>query len=85
MTDLPLVTNWKDILKQAWSVKLASIAALLGGLGQSTAFIPPLLLNMTPGQMAFAGLALGALSALFSAGAVFARIVDQGLAPKAAP
>lgn len=80
---MTFVTNWKDILKQAWSVKLMTISSFFAGLGQATAYVPPLMLGLSAEQMTFGGAVLGSIAGILAAASIFARLLDQGLTPKA--
>lgn len=62
-----LISNWRDLLKKAWSLRLMALAALLSGLE----FVLPYLADVFP-RGAFA-----ALSFVTVAGAFVARLVAQ--------
>jgi hypothetical protein len=75
-----LVWNWKDVLKQAWSIKLGAVSALLGAFQQALALLPAGLFGLSPEAWAAVGTVIGALSVLFAALVAPARLIDQGLA-----
>lgn len=64
-----IVTNWRAILKHAWSIRLIILAGLLTGL---EALVPdlPLILNLTDRQFS-------AINFAVVAGAFMARLVAQ--------
>lgn len=64
-----LVSNWRDVLKRAWSVRLILLAALLSGVEVALPFLDGYL-PVPPGVFA-------ALSLVTTAGAFIARIVAQ--------
>lgn len=75
-----LVWNWKDVLKEAWSVRLGTGSALLALIQQSFALLPAGLFGLSPEAWAAVGTVIGALSVLFAALVGPARLIDQGLA-----
>lgn len=75
-----LVWNWKDVLKEAWSVKFGAISALLGASQQALTLLPAGLFGLSPEAWGAVGTAIGALSVLFAALVAPARLIDQGLA-----
>lgn len=64
---MKLVPDWKKVLKRAWSVRLASVAAVLGGLEVAMQQLQP---SFPSGRFAMA-------AALVSAAAALARVVAQ--------
>lgn len=75
-----LVWNWKDVLNEAWSIKLGAVSALLGAFQQGMALLPPGLFGLSPEAWTAVGTVIGALSVLFAALVAPARLIDQGLA-----
>ncbi len=75
-----LVWNWKDVLKQAWSVRFGAGSALLAVIQQSLALLPAGLFGLSPEAWAAIGTVIGALSVLLAALVAPARLIDQGLA-----
>ncbi|OJY09244.1 MAG: hypothetical protein BGO99_03400 [Nitrosospira sp. 56-18] len=75
-----LVWNWKDVLKEAWSVRLGAGSALLALIQQSLALLPAGLFGLSPEVWSAVGAVIGALSVLFAALVAPARLIDQGLA-----
>lgn len=63
-----LVTNWRVVLKHAWSIRLMALAALLTGLEAAWPYLD--WLPISKGLFAM-------LSAFVSAGAIYARLVAQ--------
>ncbi|MES0811287.1 hypothetical protein ABLO27_17510 [Roseibium sp. SCPC15] len=64
---MKLVTNWRRVLRRAWSVRLMMLAALLSGAEVALPFMGDFI---EPGRLAF-------LSALSTAGAFVARLLAQ--------
>lgn len=62
-----LVSNWKEIIRKAWSVRLAALAAVLAALEVAL----PLLEDSIPHGL------FAALSLVASKAAVVSRVVDQ--------
>lgn len=77
---MTLLGNWKEVLKKAWSVKLAAISSLFIGLQQAMPYVPAGLIGLTVEQSSAVGGVLGGLGGLFAALVVAARVFDQGLA-----
>jgi hypothetical protein len=75
-----LVWNWKDVLKEAWSIKLGAVSALLGAFQQALALLPAGLFGLSPEAWAAMGTVIGALSVLLAALVAPTRLIDQGLA-----
>lgn len=65
MRRMSLIPNWKNVLKKAWSVRLASVGAVLSA-GELVA-----------NQYAPAGGKLAAAGAVCGAAAVVVRVLDQ--------
>lgn len=63
-----LISNWRAVLRRAWSVRLIVIAGLLSGAEVALEYIDPTLLPTG---------AMAALSALVTCAALVARIVAQ--------
>ncbi|KZM47439.1 hypothetical protein [Labrenzia sp. OB1] len=64
---MTIVSDWRCVLKRAWSVRLIVFAALFSSAEVALPFLGDFI---SPGRMA-------ALSALATAGAIFARILAQ--------
>ncbi len=64
---MKLITDWKRIIKKAWSIRLLVIAGLLSG----TEMILPLFVESFPRGL------FAVLSFIFTAAAFVARIVAQ--------
>ena len=64
---MKLVTNWRRVLRRAWSVRLMMLAALLSGAEGALPFMGDFI---EPGRLAL-------LSALSTAGAFVARLLAQ--------
>lgn len=62
-----LVSNWRQVLKRAWSVRLLVIAAVLSGLEVALPILP---IAIAPGIFA-------ALTAITTAAALVARVMAQ--------
>ncbi|MES0880498.1 hypothetical protein [Roseibium sp. SCP14] len=62
-----LISNWRRVLRRAWSVRLMIFAALLSGAEVALPFLGDFI---EPGRLAL-------LSALSTAGAFVARILAQ--------
>ncbi len=69
-TELKLLDNWKQVLKKAWSVRFAIMAAIFSGL---EAFF----LGMQDGLFGLPHGTMIAISAIFSATSIYARVLDQ--------
>jgi len=67
---MQLLSNWKEVLTRAWSVRLLGLASILSGL--EVAF--PYLEGVFPVPQGL----FGALAGLCSAAALVARILAQG-------
>jgi GH24 family phage-related lysozyme (muramidase) len=67
---MKLVENWRAVIRGAWSVRLMVIAAILSALPVFFSLLNAQALGLSP-------VVFAALSALASAGAVVARIVQQ--------
>lgn len=76
---MKLLDDWKNVLKQAWSVKTSALAALFGGMQQAMPFIPPSLMGLTLEQATMIGAVFGALGVLFATLVPVVRVVDQGI------
>jgi len=76
---MTLIWNWKTVLGSAWSVRLGTISALLGGFQQAMGFVPAGFIGVTPAVWLAIGTVIGAFSVLCAALVVPARLVDQGL------
>lgn len=77
---MSLISNWKEVLTQAWSVKTAALSTLFGGMQQALPLIPAGLMGLTVEQSAMIGAVFGALSLLCAALVPVVRIFDQGIA-----
>lgn len=77
---MQLLDNWQEILKKAWSVKLAALSAIFSGVQQAMPYIPVGLIGLTAEQSAAIGGVFGALGGLCAALVSVARVFDQGLA-----
>jgi hypothetical protein len=77
---MTLIWNWQTVLGSAWSVRMGTISALLGGFQQAMGFVPAGFLGATPEVWAAIGTVFGALSVVCAALVVPARLIDQGLA-----
>lgn len=64
---MTLVEDWKQILRKAWSVRLAILAA---GFAALEVVLPILAPSMPPGYFAI-------LSAISASGTVLVRVLDQ--------
>lgn len=64
---MKLISDWRQVLKRAWSVRLMILAGLLSGIEVALPLIP---LQIEPGWFA-------ALSAIFTAAAFVARLLAQ--------
>ncbi len=64
-----LVDDWRAVLRRAWSIRLALLAALLSGL--------EVLLPILDGAIAIPHGVFAALAGLTSAAAFYARLVAQ--------
>ena len=67
---MTLISNWKEVLKKAWSIRFSIAAALFGGLEAVCASLDDSILGTPKGLLAGVG-------ALFAAGGIIARILDQ--------
>ena len=67
MRKLQLYTNWRTLVRKAWSIRFILIAGLLSGCEVALPFLP---LSMPQGCFA-------ALSAMFCCAAFIARVVAQ--------
>jgi hypothetical protein len=65
-----LASNWKDILKKAWSIKFIAIAALLSAGEAAVSFLPAVFPMVSSGVLALA--TMGICFAAF-----VARIIAQ--------
>lgn len=79
---MTLIPNWKEVLKKAWSVKLAALSALFTGMKDAMAYVPADLVGASPELLTAIGDVLGGIAGVFAAGVVVARILDQGLVVK---
>ena len=77
---MKLLDNWKEIIKQAWSVRLAALATLFTSMQQMIPYLPAYLVGLTVEQSTAIGTAFGALGALFTALVAVVRVFDQGIA-----
>ena len=68
---MALITDWKDVLKKAWSVKFMLMAALLSGCEVAVQFIEPTIAEMMPKGM------FASLAGFVTAGALVARVLAQ--------
>ena len=82
---MKLISNWWEVLKRAWSVKLGALSALFAGLHGSLVVMQPGVIGLTVEQSANMGGVFLALSGLFAALVPFARVTDQGLAVPTVP
>lgn len=64
---MALKPNWKTLLRKAWSIRLAAIAALLSGCE----VVLPLYSDSIPRNL------FAALSGLVTVGAIVARVISQ--------
>lgn len=64
-----LVTNWFDVLRRAWSVRLFVLLAFLGGLDAAWPFIS--------GLLPFPAWVLAVLTILVAGLGIVARVVTQ--------
>ena len=71
------VSNWRAVLRYAWSVRLMILAAILSGLEVVLQLLPMLGVELPIPPMTFA-----ALSGLVTVAALFARFVAQDLGGK---
>jgi hypothetical protein len=76
---MTLIWNWQTVLGSAWSVRLGTFSALLGGFQQAAGFIPAGFLGLSPEVWTAVGAVFGALSILCAALVVPARLIDQKL------
>jgi hypothetical protein len=67
-----LVSNWSDILMKAWSVRLMFAAAAVDGIAVAWPEIMGAM-GLTPVQTVLISIAL-------SGAAIWARVIDQGIA-----
>lgn len=77
---MSLISNWKEVLTQAWSVKTGALSALFGGMQQALPLFPAGLMGLTADQSAMMSAVFGALSLLCAALVPVVRVFDQGLA-----
>ena len=70
---LHLHTEWKQILKKAWSLRLSLLASLFAGAEAAIPFIDPDRFGIPPGVMA-------AVASFVASGAALSRVIAQ---PKA--
>lgn len=64
-----LVTNWRAVLRYAWTVRLALLAALLNGVVVTVSIIT--------GALAVPPVWLAALNGLLTVALAIVRIIDQ--------
>lgn len=77
-----LISNCKDVLQKAWSVRFAALSALFAGLQHTAEALPIAFFGINSDLMPAVGGVLGAIGGVFAALVVVARVVDQGLAAK---
>lgn len=73
---MTLIENWQEVLTKAWSVKLDALAAIAWGIQQQF----PFTLFFSAEVSSAIGGVLMAVGGLFTASAIVARLLDQGLA-----
>lgn len=67
---MTLITNWKEVLKKAWSIKFAIAAAVFSGLEAVFMALEGTVPDVPQGLVAGMG-------ATFAAGGIVARVLDQ--------
>jgi len=67
---IDFLSNWKEILRRAWSIRFAIIASMLSMVEALFLFLERTVLNYPPGL--FAG-----IGALFSVLSIAARLLNQ--------
>jgi hypothetical protein len=65
-----LLPDWREIIRDAWSIRLIIIAGILSGLEVAIALTGPALFGIRPGTFA-------ALSGLVTMAAFVARLIAQ--------
>jgi hypothetical protein len=75
-----LVWNWKEILKEAWSIRFSAVAGLLSGFAASMSYMPAGFFGASPEVWTLIQAVLTGLSAFIGVIATpFSRLIDQGL------
>ncbi len=69
---MTLITNWKEVLKKAWSIKFAIVAAVFSGLEALFLALEGTLPEVPHGLMSGIG-------ATFAASGIVARVLDQSV------
>jgi hypothetical protein len=72
---MKLIYNWKEVLQKAWSIRFSIAATLFGGLEAICTSMDDSILGAPKGLLAGVG-------ALFAAGGIIARVLDQTKAAK---
>lgn len=70
-----LISNWKEVLKKAWSIRFAILASVFSGLEAIFMAMEGSVPNVPQGL-------LSAIGATFAASGIVARVLDQSVTVK---
>ena len=68
---MTLISDWKQVIKKAWSVKFMVLAALLSGVEVTCQILEPTISEALPKGL------FASLAGLVTAGALVARVMAQ--------